>query len=184
MKKYLINRFVFLSAILASVLTLSHVAYAQCDLYPIALSAQTLANATPGTEINDILNGTQAGNFGWLTWAGSPGEPALVNSLRGSGNSYTYVNPLTGQNGPIYAGDWIQGKPGVSNSSGVRNALNALETGVITVPVWDVSISQGNNSLYRIVGFADVQITSYKLPNQNRISVLFIGYSNCGLANN
>lgn len=180
MKINLLRRYAFLSSMFASALMLVNVACAQCDLYPIALSVQTLANVAPGTEINDILNGTQPGNFGWLTWAGSPSEPTLVDSLTGLGNSYTYVNPLNRQNQPIYVGDWIQGKPGVSNSSGVRNALNVLEAGVITVPVWDVSIKQGNNALYRVVGFAQVQITSYRLPGQNRISVIFIGYTSCG----
>lgn len=180
MKNNLLRRYAFLSAMFAGALMLVNVAGAQCELYPIALSVQTLANVAPGTEINDILNGTQPGNFGWLTWAGCPSEPTLVDSLTGSGNSYTYVNPLDGYNESVLVGDWIQGKPGVSNSSGVRDALNALETGVITVPIWDVSIKQGNNSLYRVVGFAQVQITSYKLPGQNRISVLFIGYTNCG----
>lgn len=173
-------RFTFLSSMIAGCLMMANAALAQCDLYPIALSSQTLENVAPGAVINDILNGVQPGNFGWLTWAGSPSEPTLVNSLTGSGNSYTYVNPFDATDHQINAGDWVEGKPGVSNGAEVRNALNALETGVITVPIWDVSVSQGHNVLYRVVGFAEVQIINYHLPGQNRISVLFIGYSNCG----
>ena len=51
---------------------LAGIARAQCALYPIALSAQTLQNVAPGTFIQNIYNGAQPGNFGWLTWAGSP----------------------------------------------------------------------------------------------------------------
>jgi len=59
----------------------------QCELYPIALSAQQLSNAAPGMVL-DILNGAQPGNFGWLTWAGSPSEPTLVTSLTPPGDSF------------------------------------------------------------------------------------------------
>ncbi|HBA83489.1 MAG TPA: hypothetical protein DCZ95_05275, partial [Verrucomicrobia bacterium] len=45
---------------------------ADCSLYPIALSSQTLTGVQPGTVVNNIMNGKQPGNFGWLTWAGSP----------------------------------------------------------------------------------------------------------------
>jgi len=45
-------------------------AFAQsCDLYPIALSAQSLSNAAPGAVLCDIFNGAQSGGFGWLSWA-------------------------------------------------------------------------------------------------------------------
>jgi len=184
MKNTLVRRLTFLSSAFAGVLLMTSVARAQCDLFPIALSAQTLVNVAPGTEINDILNGTQPGNFGWLTWAGSPSVPTLVDSLTGNGDSYTYVDPTGANNNEIVVGSWIQGKPGVSNSSNVRGALNTLETEVISVPVWDVSIAQGNNSLYHVVGFASVQITGYHLPKQNAISVLFLGFASCGATTN
>ena len=46
---------------------ISIVAESQCDVSPIAISVQTLAKAVPGTEITKILNGTQPGNFDWLS---------------------------------------------------------------------------------------------------------------------
>ncbi|MGD0744617.1 MAG: hypothetical protein ABSA45_05635 [Verrucomicrobiota bacterium] len=182
MKNNAVQRFTIVSSVFASVLMLANIGRAQCDLYPIALSAQTVANVAPGAVINDILNGTQPGNFGWLTWTGNPSEPTLVQSLTSGGDSYTYVNPFAPGNNQITAGVWIQGKPGVSNGKAVHDALSALEGQVITVPIWDVSIAQGNNSLYEIVGFAQVQITNFQLLGQNRISVLFIGFTSCGLA--
>src|ERR1035437_9055717 len=83
-----------LSALTLGILAVASPARSQgCDLYPIALSTQTLANVTEGTVIYDIFNGTQPGNFGWLSWAGSPDEPTLVRSLSGAGDRSTYVNP-------------------------------------------------------------------------------------------
>ncbi len=47
-----------------------------CNLYPIALSAESLIDIQTGDVLSDVLNGTEPGNFGWLSWAGSPSTPA------------------------------------------------------------------------------------------------------------
>src|SRR4051812_21560624 len=77
-----------------------------CPLHPIALAAQRITNAAPGDVIADILNGSQSGNFGWLTWAGSPNEPTLVKSLTAP-DSATYVNPDASQDHQVSIGDWV-----------------------------------------------------------------------------
>ena len=64
---------------------------ASCTLYPIALHEDTLIGAEPGDILPDILNGTQPGNFGWLTWTGDNNVPTLVASLTSPGNSHTYT---------------------------------------------------------------------------------------------
>lgn len=152
-----------------------------CPLYPIALSTQTLNGAIPGATLGDIWNGVQSGNFGWLTWVGSPNVPTLAQSLTPPGDSHTYVNPNDPTDTVVSIGDWVQGSPGVSNASSVRAALDVLKTIDITVPVWDQATGNGNNSLYRVAGFAIVRITDYRLPNQNRITATFVGYAiNCG----
>jgi|ERR1035441_3176082 hypothetical protein len=169
-----------------SVLTLGILAAASpargqgCDLYPIALSFQTLANVQEGTVICDIFNGAQPGNFGWLSWAGSPAEPTLVRSLSVPGDSYTYVNPDNANDHVVTVGDWVQGKPGVSNSHEVRDALDGLEDYEVVVPVWDQVRGHGSQAAYHVSGFARVRILGYRLPSQNRISVLFIGHVSCG----
>jgi len=150
-----------------------------CELYPIALHAQTLQGVAVGTVVTDIFNGGQAGNFGWLTWAGSPSVPTLVNSLTPPGDSYTYVNPNNPSDHVVSVGDWVQGKPGVSNSSQVRAALDQLKTLDIVVPMWDAASGNGNNSLYRLAGFARMRLIDYRLPGQNRISARFLGYVVC-----
>jgi hypothetical protein len=150
-----------------------------CELYPIAISAQTLTNVQEGTVLHDIYNGTQPGNFGWLTWAGAPDEPTLVASLVVPGDSYTYVNPSDPSDHVLSVGEWVQGKPGVSNSSSVRDALNDLEDYEIVVPVWDQVRAQGSGAAYHVCAFARVRILGYRLPSQNRITAIFLGYINC-----
>ena len=178
MKLSSIHRLLVLSfGLLAS----AGIAAAQCSLYPIALSVQSLNGVQPGAVIADIFNGSQPGNFGWLTWTGDPSTPTLVNSLTPPGDSYTYVDPFNPGNNQVQIGSWVQGKPGVSNSKSVRAALDNLEGIVITVPVWDEARGEGNNTLYHVVGFADIQIVSYHLPSQNVISVLLIDIPDCGL---
>jgi hypothetical protein len=132
-----------------------------------------------GGIIRDIYNGVQPGNFGWLTWAGSPSEPTLVTSLTPPGNSSTYINPLNRNDHIVSVGDWVQGKPGVTNGDKVRKALDTLKTIDIVVPVWDRVRGRGNISLYRVTGFARVRITDYQLPKQNRISARFLGMVDC-----
>lgn len=154
---------------------------ASCPLYPIALSNQSLNGVSPGATLGNIWNGVQAGNFGWLTWAGAPNVPTLVLSLTPPGNSQSYINPNQASDTVVSIGDWVQGSPGVANASNVRAALDVLKTLDITVPVWDQATGNGNNALYRVVNFAIVRLTDYQLPSQNRITATFVGYAtNCG----
>ena len=154
-----------------------------CDLYPIALSAQQIGGAAPGEVLGDILNGIQPGNFGWLTWAGSPSEPTLVKSLTAPGDGATYVNPDDLLDHQISVGDWIQGKPGVSNAKMVREALEALKQFDVTIPVWDQVRGHGAMVAYRVSGFARVRLLGFQLPGQNRITARYFGGSTCGQQN-
>jgi hypothetical protein len=168
-------------AVLLAVLLGAAGARAQtCPLYPIALSLQSLTNAAPGTTLTNIWNGSQPGNFGWLSWTGDPGETTLVVSLTPPGDSSTYVNPDNSSDTNLVVGKWVSGKPGVSNGKFVRNALDTLIGAVITVPVWDTARGQGDNTAYHVVGFADVELISYHLPSQNQITATFLGFSSCG----
>ncbi len=150
-----------------------------CALYPIALHTQTLAGVAEGTVVNDIFNGSQPGNFGWLSWTGHPSVPTLVESLTPPGDSETYTNPDAPNDHVVSIGDWVPGKPGVSNSKQVRDALDLLKTLDITVPVWDSTTNNGSNSRYHVAAFARIRLVSYHLPSQNRISARFLGYTTC-----
>ena len=154
-----------------------------CELYPIALHANTLIGVAPGDIIPDILNGNQPGNFGWLSWTGNMSQGALVTSLTPPGDSDTYINPNDPGDHVISIGDWIRGRPGVANSNQVRQALDNLMNYDIIIPVWDTSQGNGSNAQYHTVDFAQVHITDYYLPGQNRISVIFQGYVQCNVGN-
>ncbi len=148
-------------------------------LYPIALHRSSLQSVLVGQSLPDVYNGTGQGNFGWLSWTGANGEPVLVQSLTPPGNSQTYINPNDSADHLLSINDWVYGRPGVANSKGVRDALDLLKTLIITVPVWDMATGQGNNTQYHVAGCARIQITSYRLPGQNRISATYWGITGC-----
>jgi hypothetical protein len=133
-----------------------------------------------GNSLYDILNGTQPGNFGWLSWTGNTETQVFVASLTPPGNNSTYINPNAPSDHIMSVGDWITGLPGVRNAKEVRDALDRLKSTDIVVPLWDQSQIQGSNTRYRVGGFARVRILSYQLSGPNRISVRFLGYTQCG----
>ena len=154
-------------------------ATATCNLYPIALHANTIAGATLGQELEDILNGSGPGNFGWLTWSGNNSINTLISSLTPPGDSDTYVNPYDPADNTPSVGDWVNGRPGAANSKQLRQALDNLMPLIITVPVWNQAQGQGNNIEYQISSYAQVQISDYHLPGQDRISVVYWGAASC-----
>ena len=153
----------------------------QCELYPIALHANSLIGVNVGDTITDIYQGSQSGNFGWLSWAGDMSQGALVASLTPFGNSHLYINPNDAGDHIVSPGDWIRGRPGIANSSQVRQALDNLAAYNIIVPVWDMAQGNGSNAQYHVVDFAQVRVSDYHLPGQNRISAVFQGYTTCGV---
>lgn len=148
-----------------------------CPLMPIALDKQTLENATIGDHLEDIYNGTQPGNFGWLSWTGDTSATSLHESLTIPGTSDQYINPDTGEAGFVVPGVNVMGLTGVDNSSSVRDDLDILMTTDILVPVWDTAHDTGSNAYYHIVGFAKVRLTGYSLSS-GWISARFLGMAN------
>jgi RHS repeat-associated protein len=150
-----------------------------CPFYPISVSAQSLQGLAIGDDLKDLYNGSQPGNFGWLSWTGDQSVPALAASLTSSGNSSSYVNPNNFFDHTLSIGDWVSGIPGVSNSPAVQQALGQLETIDINLPVWDTATGGGANTQYHIVSFVRVRVIDYQFLSQSRISARFLGYS-CG----
>ncbi len=153
----------------------------QCDAYPIAVHESTLAGKQDGQDLGDIYNGFGQGNFGWLRWPaedqGAGNEPYIVSALRNPKLSrHDFVNPMDPNDHWLNTGDWVAGNTGLSNSDDVRNALTALIGKKIRILVWDQSQGTGNNGRYHIIGFAWVEITSFDLPGDNRISAIFRGW--------
>lgn len=128
----------------------------------------------------DVFNGSQPGNFGWLTWTGASSVPSLVDGLTPPRNSDAYTNPNDSSDHIVSVGDPVQGRPGVENASEVRDALDTLKTRDIVVPVWDNATESGRNTLYRVVSFARTRILDYRLPGENRITARFLGSRGAG----
>jgi hypothetical protein len=174
MNQHHYSRLLSLGSLLGA-LMIAGAAQAQTNVYPIAVSTNVLSSANAGDVILDIFNGTQHGNFGWLTWTGDNSETALVASLTGAGNVSAYINPDDPSDNNLSVGDWVLGRPSASNSIGVRDALDALEDSEIMLPVWDQVRGSGSSAAYHICGFTRLKIIGYRLPGQNRITVRFLG---------
>lgn len=164
----------------ADTFTVTVTAVAGCNLYPIALHADSLVGIAPGDEIN-VWNGKGPGNFGWLTWTGENGIPTLVTSLTPPGDSNTYINPADPTDHEVSIGDWVRSRPGVGNSRQVRDALDALiQEESIVLPVWDQVSTDGTTGQYRTSGYALVRLLSYHLPGRNQITAEYLGSITCG----
>jgi hypothetical protein len=173
------SRLVAVGSLLGTLL-IGSAAHAQtCPSFPIALPAQLLLNVPTNSVITDIFSGDQLNNFGWLTWTGDPSDPALITSLTPPGDSTGYINPDNPVDQEINAGDWVSGRSSVSNRSSMRNALNNLLGTDIIVPVFDDVRGSGSSLAYHVAGFAHVQLVDYRLPSMNKISILFIEFTDC-----
>jgi len=173
------SRLIAIGSLLGTLLVGTAAQAQTCPSFPIALPAQLLNNVPTNTVIMDIVNGVQLNNFGWLTWTGDPSDAALVASLTPPGNSTNYVNPDNLADHEINVGDWVMSRPAVSKKS-VRNALDNLLSVDIIVPVFDDVRGSGTTVAYHVAGFAQVQLVGYRLPSQNRITIYFIGFTDCG----
>ena len=150
-----------------------------CAVYPIAVKSSVLASARTGKVIDDLTGVTPSGHEGWLTWTGENGAPVLAKSLTPPGNNENYRNPDDPSDRQLSVDDWVRGRPGVVSSRDVREALDRLKDDHIVLPVWDVTRGTGSNVAYHVTGFANVEITSYKLTPDNRISAKYLGMSSC-----
>jgi hypothetical protein len=89
------------------------------------------------------------------------------------------VNPYDPADNTPSVGDWVNGRPGTANSKQLRQALDNIMPLIITVPVWNQAQGQGNNIEYQISSYAQVQISDYHLPGQDRISAVYWGAASC-----
>ena len=150
-----------------------------CELYPIGVHAGSLAGIAAGGIVADILSEGAPGGSGWLSWSGETSAGALAASLTRPGNSDTYVNPGDPDDHVVSVGDLVSGKPGVSGSRAVRDALDDLVGREIVVPVWDEASGSGAGARYRIAGFAVVSILDYQLGGDGTIRARFLRSESC-----
>ena len=156
-----------------------------CNVYPIAIHQSVLAGKK-GQVINDILNGTGEGNYGWLRWPLDPSggsAEALADALSRP-TSDEFENPEDPDDTHLSVGDWISANTGISNDIKVRNALDRLVSkGWFRVVVFDQHSydNGGANGMYHAINFAIVELIEYKLPGgANAITVRFVDYDSTG----
>ena len=152
-----------------------------CRAYPIALHLSTItddctedADGDGYCEMNNIMNGEGAGQFGWLRWSDDPhwgSAEGLEEMLRDPSLSLTeYVNPADSSDFELNKNDWVWGNTGLSAGAQVRDALDDLIGRYIRVPVWD----NANGGNYHVCCFATVSLTDWDWPNLDWISAEFI----------
>jgi hypothetical protein len=49
----------------------------------------------------------------------------------------------------------------------------------IIVPVFDDVRVTGDTVAFHVAGFAQVRLVGYRLPSQNKITILFLGFTDC-----
>ncbi len=115
------------------------------------------------------------GNFGWANWhntnttncpSGSGGSAELCDNLWNPA-SMQYTNPNNPADNTVSVGDWVQGNPGIRNSTDIDAALDTIiyTPILITVPIWSITNGQGGALLeYKIVAFATFRLIGYLLP--------------------
>ena len=150
-----------------------------CSLYPYTIEYAELANAEIGDSFNQYSTNVGNGNYSLLTWDGANDTNALAVSFTSPGNSENYINPDSQSDADIDLGDWIQGTPGKKNSKKVRDALDLLIGQTITVPLWSQTRGSGSNLDYQTAGFANIELTDYKLNGQSTISFNYQGTQRC-----
>jgi len=155
-----------------------------CNAYPIAVHRSVLAGKSKGDKIDDILNGTDEGKFGWLRWPNDPSggsSVALADALERPTTS-EFQNANDPDDTHLSIGDWIWANTGVSNDSKVRAALDGLiNKGWIRVVVFDEHSDEGgSNGKYHASNFAIVKLTGYSLPGTNKISIEFVQMDSTG----
>lgn len=93
------------------------------------------------------------GNFGWISWLGSPSAPTLAASLCDPNNpAFTFPT-------------WFDGATGMMNSSDVRTCLDGYiaDQTVVYVPIWRQTNNHGGSGLqYEIIQVAAFVLTGYE----------------------
>ena len=150
-----------------------------CDIHPIVVHEDCFKGITSGRDI-EISGGSDSKKFGWACWDGTPNEVKLCTSLSARGDSDKYRNPYNSSDRRLSKGDWVGGSTSCKNSATLRGQLDDLKGRDITVPVWSQADTRSSAVLYKVSKFARVRIVGYNLSGNNRLTVKFLGYDDCG----
>ncbi len=126
------------------------------NLLPIAVHEQEFVFGQSYTLWDD--NHEAPGAFGWIDWSPpSGGNSELADAI---------LNPS--RSGWRQIGEWLNTQTGVSGSSAVRNALDHWLNQHVTIPIYDQITGTGDNTQYRLCGFAEFVMTSYDFHGSDK----------------
>jgi len=158
-----------------------------CVLWPMGMSttAANWPNGHPkGTDLESVLDVTDPGNFGWLSWSGSPSASTLATDLTNPNNSLSnYTNPLDPHDHTVSVGDWVPGAQGWMQS--VVDEIESLNDRYIRIAVFDTNSDtagdpngscHGNNCYFRIIGYAIVQVDGEMNASDKSLPAKFIRF--------
>ena len=173
---------------------------AGCEVLPIVIREDTLYNDPPdnnelkaiGTPIDDIEEGSGQGNFGWLKWReGDSEDETITENTNSEGylseavnntrlSMYDFQDATDETDTNLNVDDWVWGKTGQVASNGVaQTAVVDRIDQIVTIPVWDDTDGQGQNTKYHIVAFAKMRITGIDFQGSPKtISGVFMGWDN------
>ena len=104
------------------------------------------------------------GNFGWLTWRGSPNAPTLEHSLCHPDNDAMTF--------PV----WVQGDTGVTNSSGVRDCMTSWLGSTVLIPIWGQTNNAGGSNLnYEVITLGAFVLTDFD-QHANKVKGHFVEF--------
>lgn len=124
----------------------------------------------------DIFEGTGPGQFGWLSWNGDHNTPYTIEMLKVPNNTLSgYQDPKNicpkGNIAATHNGVpcWVWGNPGIGNAKGIKDELDKWiarggQGKPMIVIIYDQAEGSGNNTKYRIKGFAAFTLVDYNLP--------------------
>ena len=139
-----------------------------CELYPIAISSESLEGVEIGEHIT-VHSGSEPGQFGWLSWDGDKKkEKALAESFEQPGDSDTYCNPDDDQDAVVSVGDWVASAYKIKQDKYLNEPLDQLIGEPIILPVWDQTRGDKSKRAYRVSGFATVSIIDFTFSKDSK----------------
>jgi hypothetical protein len=164
--------------------------FGRCMVWPLAVHTSTVNwpdGWEKGTLMADIANGAEQGNFGWLSWNGEVNAGTLSDNLLHPENSLSnYVNPADETDTNLSVGDWVQNTTGwkASEKDEIQQVAEQTRGTYVRIIVWDTaqkdwddsSKCSGNNCVYKVAGFAIVELTGDMTSCDHQISAKFIRF--------
>ncbi len=143
---------------------------ATCDLYPITVNSHAILNRKVGEIVTDLPNVPASTGFDWLAAGDDGSDAALIAAFQAPPQRNLAGLPEPGE---------VRAHGRLGDSPEARAALDALQSRVLTVPVWNWASGVGADLQYGVQQYVWIQITGYQLGEDNRLSFRYLGPAVC-----